>query len=544
MLKRLIAAALVLCVTPALWAEKPALVVFVVVDQLRGDLPLQYMDRFGEKGFRRFLDHGTVYTDAHYRHAITFTACGHATLATGGNPREHGIIGNDWNDIATGQSMYCTQDETHKLLGAQTATSAGTSPRNLLVPTLGDALVEATGGQSRVFGVSGKDRGAILMAGHKGKAFWFSNATGGFVTSDYYYEAYPEWVTAFNTPVPADAYAGKVWSLVRPESEYVNPDVREVELPNAVIGGTFPHSLEGLDARKLYSTLSVTPFSDELTVAFAKAIIEHEQLGQRGTTDLLTVSLSATDIIGHQFGPESREQEDNLLRLDALLGGFFDYLEATFDKEKLIIALSADHGVDGNPGGKPTGQLDPAAVAQAAKNALKAKFGAEEEYVQVFNDPYVNFTPALIEARPGDIAAMEDVAAAAIREVPGVAYAIPAHKIVAGELDAENPIMEMVTRAFRPGVSGNVYVVQEAYHRVFSGAPSTTATHGTPYPYDTHVPVMFWGAGIGAHRLDDKAGPEDITPTLAALLGIATPSGATGESLAAAVAPSAASTKH
>jgi len=543
MFKRLLAALIAIFLAPATWAEKPALVVYVVVDQLRADLPLQYLNRFGESGFRRFYERGTAYTDAHYRHAITFTGCGHATLATGANPREHGIIANDWNDVKTGQSVYCAQDDAHKLLDAQTPAGAGTSPRNLLMPTLGDMLVEASGGQSRVFGASGKDRGAILMAGQKGKAFWFSNATGGIVTSDFYYTDYPAWVTAFNTPVPADAYAGKVWDLSRPESEYVSPDVRDVELPNAVIGGTFPHSLEGIEGRKLYGTLSVTPFSDEITIAFAKAIVENEQLGRRGGTDLLTVSLSATDIIGHQFGPESREQEDNLLRLDALLGGFFDYLEATFGKEKLIIALSADHGVDGNPDGKPTGQLDPQAVATAAKDALKAKYGAEEEYVQVFNDPYVNFTPALIESRPGDIAAMEDIAAQAIRGVPGVAYAVPAHKIVAGELDAENPLMDMIARAYRPGVSGNIYVVQEAYHRVFSGKPTFTATHGTPYPYDTHVPILFWGAGIPAQRLDAKAGPEDIAPTLADLLGIRAPEGATGTSLAPALASSTAATK-
>lgn len=328
MFHRIVAFVLAFALTaPTLWAEKPALVVYFVVDQLRGDIPLHYKDRFGEDGFRRFLDQGTIYTNAHYRHAITFTGCGHATLGTGGNPREHGIISNDWTDPATAKNVYCSEDQAHKLLGTQTGEHSGTSPKNLQVPTLAEVLIDASGGQSRVFGVSGKDRGAILMAGAKGKAFWFSNETGGFVTSDYYYPEYPAWVAAFNTPPPADKYLGKTWELFRPENEYTHPDERPTEVANPIIGGAFPHSFEGLDARKLYSIMSVTPYSDEMTISFAKAIVENEKLGQGAATDMLTVSLSATDIIGHQFGPESREHEDQILRLDAQLASFFAFLD-------------------------------------------------------------------------------------------------------------------------------------------------------------------------------------------------------------------------
>lgn len=535
MRKRIVAAiAALLLMAPVTWAEKPALVVYIVVDQLRGDIPLRYQDRFGDGGFRRFLEHGTVYTDAHYRHAITFTGCGHATLGTGGNPREHGIIANDWTDPATGKNVYCSEDQAHKLLGAQTGEHTGTSPKNLQVPTLAESLVDASNGRSRVFGVSGKDRGATLMAGAKGKAFWFSNETGGFVTSDYYYAEYPAWVTAFNTPPPADQYTGKVWDLVRPANEYKNADERPTELANPIIGGVFPHSFEGLDSRKLYSVMSVTPFSDDMTIHFAKAIVENEKLGQGPAIDMLTVSLSATDIIGHQFGPESREHEDQILRLDAQLASFFAFLDEKVGAGKYLAALSADHGVDGNPEEKPSGQTNPADMVKAVKDALKAKYGDTEEYVQTFTAPYIVFTPALVEVRPADIPAMEDLAAEALRNVPGVAYAIPAHKIVAGELDAENPIMDSIARSFHPGRSGNVYVVQEAYHRFFSGKPTFTATHGSPYPYDTHVPVYFYGTGIPAKSSHERVGPENIVPTLATLLGIPIPSGAKEAPLAVA----------
>jgi len=513
-------------VASSAWAEKPALVVYLVVDQLRGDMPLAYKDRFGEDGLRRFLDHGTLYTNAHYRHAVTLTGAGHATLCTGGSPREHGVIGNDWTDPATGKNVYCAQDTAHKLLGAQTTENAGTSPKNLQVPTLAEALIDASGGQSRVFGVSGKDRGAILMAGAKGKAFWFSNETGGFVTSDYYYAEYPAWVAAFNTPAPADRYLGKSWDLIRPIAEYKNPDERPTELTNPIIGGVFPHSFEGLDARKLYSVLSTTPFSDELTLDFARAIVENENLGRGPATDLLTVSLSATDIIGHQFGPESREHEDQILRLDAQLAAFFAFLDEKIGAGNYVTALSADHGVDGNPNEKPTGQTNPVDIVAAAKNALKGKYGDTEEYVQVFSASYIYFTPALLESRPADIAAMEDLAAEAVRSVPGVAYAIPAHKIAAGQLDPENRLMDKVARSYHPGRSGNVFVVQEAYHRFFARTPTMSATHGSPYSYDTHVPVYFVGPGIPAQTIDDRVGPENIVPTLATMLGVPIPSGA------------------
>jgi len=534
MLKRVSAFILITTLAvPALWAEKPALVVFISVDQLRGDLPLQFKDRFGPDGFRRFYDRGTAYTNAHYGHVTTYTGCGHATLSTGGNPHEHGIIGNDWFDRVTGKVVYCVSDEQHQLLGV--STPGGASPKYLLTPTIGDALIEASGGKSRGFSVSGKDRSGVLMGGHQGKAFWYYAATGTFVTSNYYYEAYPAWVDTFNASVPGDRYAGKVWDLVRPEGEYVNPDTRDVELPNPVIGGVFPHSLAGLEAKKLYAMLSVTPFSDELVIDFAKTLIEQEELGQRGSTDLLTVGLSATDIIGHQFGPESREQEDNLLRLDSLLANFFAFLDARLGKDKVLLVLSADHGVDGNPGGKPSGQLDLSGMVDAAEAALKEKFGDQDKYILGYKEPCLYFTPDLTARRAGELAAMEDHAAHTLLNMKGVAYAVPAHKVAEGALDSENPMMGMIQRSYREGLSGDVFVIQDAYFRVFSGKSAFTATHGSPYSYDTYVPVLFSGPGIPAQTIDSAVGPESIAATIAAILEIPAPSGATGPVLSAVV---------
>ncbi|MCH8205199.1 MAG: alkaline phosphatase family protein [Candidatus Hydrogenedentes bacterium] len=510
-------------------AEKPALVVFISVDQLRGDMPHTYRDRFVEGGLRRFFDEGAVYSNAHFGHTTTYTASGHATLATGGNPREHGLVGNSWIDPATGKTVYCVQDTGHTLLGKRsTRESAGTSPKNLLVETIGDVLIDATEGRARVFSVSRKDRSAILMGGHKGKAFWYDGETGGIVTSTYYYDKYPKWVAKWNDAKHADRYKGAVWDLLRDRSSYIyrDQDEREVELTHPQLGETFPHSLEGLEGRELYSTLTVMPFADELTADFAKEIMLNEKLGQSGVTDMLMLGLSATDGIGHVFGPYSLEAEDNILRLDALLADFFAFLDEQVGLDKTILVLSSDHGVDGNPPGQWMGQLNPVTAVETARAALKARYGDDREYVHRLVSPYIYFTPALLKERAGDIAEMEDHAAEALLDVDGVAYAIPRHKILAGDLD-DSPLMQRVARSFHPELSGNVFVIPHKFYRIYTTL-RYTATHGTPYDYDTHVPVMFAGPGVSNVETGREVGPESIAATLAALLDIDPPAGATG----------------
>ncbi len=508
--------------------EKPALVVFISVDQLRGDMPQTYKDRFVEGGIRRFFEDGAVYTNAHFGHTTTYTASGHATLSTGGNPREHGLIGNNWIDASTGERIYCVQDTDHTLLGVPTKTASGTSPKNLLAPTIGDVLIDSTQAKSRVFSVSRKDRSAILMGGHKGKAFWYDSGTGRYVTSTYYYEAYPDWVVEWNEAKPADGYEDKVWELLRDRATYVyrDQDEREAELTHPLIGETFPHSLDGLSGKTLYDVLNVMPFSDELTADFAKEIVLNEGLGKGSATDMLMLGLSATDGIGHAFGPYSLEGEDNILRLDALLADFFAFLDEHIGLDKTLLILSSDHGVDGNPEGQYMGQLDPVDAVMAARKALKARYGDDREYVHRLVTPYVYFTPELLRDRPGDIAEMEDYVAEVLLEVEGVAHAIPRHKILAGVLD-DSPLMQRVARSFHSELSGNVFVIQDKFYRIYSTV-RFTATHGSPYAYDTHVPVMFAGPGVSKVQTDREIGPESIAATIAALLDIDPPSGATG----------------
>ena len=510
-------------------AEKPALVVLISVDQLRGDMPQEYRDRFVEGGFRRFFDAGVVYPNAHFGHTTTYTASGHATLATGGNPREHGLIGNSWIDAATGDTVYCVQDTEHTLLGANTSRTSGTSPKNMLSPTIGDALIDATDGEARVFSVSRKDRSAILMGGHKGKAYWFDGVSGRYITSTYYHDEYPAWITRWNDAKPADAYAGGAWTLLRDRATYTyrDQDEREAELTHPVIGETFPHSFEGLEGRSLYGVLNVTPFSDSLTVDIAQTLIREHKLGRGSATDFLAVGLSATDGVGHAFGPYSLEAEDNVLRVDLLLSEFFEFLEEWIGMDKVVVALSADHGVDGNPPGQEMGIMNSTQTLEAAKAAVKNKYGADADYVGRFSTPYVYFTPEALALPAEKQAEVEAVIARALRKVDGVAYAISKHQIVTNDLDG-SPVMQRVRRSFHPDLSGSVFVIQDEYHRIASGRVPYTATHGTPYGYDTHVPVMFLGPGIPNATVDRAVGPESIAATLAALLGIEAPSGATG----------------
>jgi predicted AlkP superfamily pyrophosphatase or phosphodiesterase len=319
---------LTLCVSAA--DNKPKLILQITVDQLRGDLPGRYADRLAEGGFRYLMEKGTWYTDAHYRHANTETAVGHATLATGADPSRHGIVANDWIDQDTGAFVYNTEDDRHHIIGRRSKAHEGVSPLNLLASTISDELVVHTGGRSRAFSVSVKDRGAILPGGHAGKAFWFSKRSGEFVTSTYYYDDYPAWVKQWNAARPADAYKGKAWELLKDRATYVHGqmDDRPYEADLKPLGRVFPHQL-GEDSKYFYLLLTLTPIGDRLTLDFAKALVENERLGQNddGVPDYLQISFSSTDYIGHLFGPSSLETEDNILRLDRTLADLFEFID-------------------------------------------------------------------------------------------------------------------------------------------------------------------------------------------------------------------------
>ena len=321
----------------------PRLILQITVDQLRGDLPARYFDRFGNGGFRYLWEQGAVYTDAYHNHANNETIVGHTTLATGATPAAHGMIGNTWLDRETGETVYNIEDARFPLLTAgagvdeeteidptqRAARSEGRSPSAILVSTFSDELAAYTSGQAKVFAVSVKDRGAVSMAGHAGKAFWFSKANGQFVTSSYYFERYPDWVNEWNKQSLTSRYGDTQWQLLNPQNTYLfgDSDDRPWETDLAGFGRTFPHPWGSADSKYYTTLLTVSPAGDELTLDFAKALIENELLGDDDVPDYLGVSFSSTDYVGHLFGPSSLEAEDNILRLDRILGELLAYAD-------------------------------------------------------------------------------------------------------------------------------------------------------------------------------------------------------------------------
>ena len=341
------------------------LIVQITVDGLRGDLLHRYEEGFGKNGFRRLMAGGVWYTDAHHLHANTETIVGHATLATGAHPSEHGMIGNVWLDRSTGRLGYNIEDidspilavpglrgEGEQLDPAQAiAQAGGRSPRNLLASTFSDELFKSNNGRSKVIGISGKDRSAVAMAGHVGKAFWMSTSTGAFETSRYYYEVYPDWALEWNAERPADVAIGTSWELSAPLDSYLlaENDDRSYEMDLKGFGRTFPHPYGNPDDGLYYSQVLVSPLGDELTADFAKAAVVAEELGKDEFPDYLSVSFSGVDATNHFFGPSSLENEEMVRRLDGTLETFFAFLNEEVGSEHILYVLSADHGMPEMP---------------------------------------------------------------------------------------------------------------------------------------------------------------------------------------------------
>ena len=528
----------------------PKLILQITVDALRGDLPSRYYDRLGDGGFRYLWEKGTVYTDAHHAHANTETIVGHATLATGAHPSAHGMIGNVWFDRTENRTRYNIEDDRYKLLtvGAgvdqdaeidstqKAAKSDGRSPSAIMVTTTGDELAINTAGRAKVFAVSVKDRGAVSMAGHAGKAFWFSKAGAEFVTSNYYYEAYPEWVNEWNADKLSAAYSGKSWELLHDKDSYLfgDADDKAWETDLAGFGKAFPHPYGEADGKYYTTLLTVSPAGDELTLAFAKELITREQLGQDGVADFLGVSFSSTDYINHIFGPSSLETEDNLLRLDRTLAELFAFIDKRIGLENTLIVLSADHGGPEVPGylnefGINAGYVTPENWdKEPSFTSLKKKFGIDKELISGYNHPYVYLNHEAIREHKLDPREVETAVAQELLKFEGVAQAVSSNALREASLP-DTPLNRAIINNFNSNRSGDIYVVFEPHWFIndFDGL-EVAATHGSPWAYDTYVPIVFAGGGVPAQRVERRVLTVDIAPTLTALLGIKPPSGAAG----------------
>lgn len=532
---------------------KPRLVIQITVDQFRGDLPTRYADRLGEGGLRYLLEEGIHYNNAHHDHANTETIVGHATLATGAYPAAHGMIGNIWFDRTTGLTTYNIEDSDYSLLtdGAdidadteidptqKAASSDGRSPRAILTTTFSDELASLTAGKAKIFGVSVKDRGAVSMAGHAGKAFWFSKAKNEFVTSSYYYDKYPQWIVDWNARKLPASYANTAWELLHPRETYLFGDRDDQEWETALgsYGRTFPHEFTTPENPYFSTFLTISPAGDQITTDLAKTLIAEEGLGDDKITDFLGVSYSATDYIGHFFGPSSLESEDNLLQLDRTLADLFAYVDKEIGLENTLIVLSADHGAPEAPGylksiGIPADYVSPDEWnADPVIMRIKDKFGIEGKMIEGYDHPYLYLTSDVINDPDIDLAALETTIAEELVAFPAVSYAVPSTSLQRGTVP-DNGLTRAVLHNYNAARSGNIYVVFNPgwFINNLDGL-SAAVVHGSPWRYDTYVPIFFAGNGIKPQTVSRRVHTVDVALTLATVIGTRPPSGAAGEVL-------------
>ena len=517
--------------------DRPKLVLQITVDQMRGDMPMRYKDRLGEGGFRYLMEKGTHYLNAHFAHADTETPIGHAALFTGTVPAHNGIVAGNWLDKDLGRIVYNVEDDRYPEVGKEPQKGKGRSPKNLLSSTIGDELVINNNGRSRVFSISVKDRGAILPGGHAGKAFWFSKSNGAFVTSTYYYKDYPEWVKKWNAQKLADRYKETSWELMYDASTYMfgKMDDRPYEQDYFGMGRTFPHPFPS-DSPYYYAALSLTPPGDELVAEFAKTLIANESLGQDEYPDLLAVSFSSTDYVGHVWGPSSLEAEDNVLRLDRLLEDLFRYVDTHVGLDNTLIILSADHGMCEAPEfmkswGFEVGRLTSATIEKGTiRNAIKDSLGVPAEVIQFYQHPYVYLNESEIEKTEYTVAQIEKAVAEEILKIPGFVAAVTRTDLINGTL-APTPLNKMIQNNFHPKRSGHVHVVADQFWYFAYEMDDVTklaAIHGSPWSYDTYVPLFFAGYRIPAQKIGRLVTPYDIAATIAAYLEIKPPSGSIG----------------
>ena len=483
-------------------ADKPKLVVAIAVDQFRYDYLLRFRSEY-KQGLDQLLTHGAVFTNARYQHFPTVTAVGHSTFLSGATPASSGIIGNDWFDRDAGKLVTSVSDDSVKILSG--AGEGGASPRRLLASTVGDELKMSDGGRSRVIGISLKDRSAILPAGHMADgAFWFDTSNGHFVSSTYYFAALPVWANTFNEEHPLDRYKGAVW-----------------------MSRHFPSEM----GEKLYKAVHDSPFGNELIEAFAERAIESEKLGQRDVTDLLALSFSSNDAVGHALGPDSPEVHDISVRTDQVLGKLFQFLDNKLGMQNVLVILTADHGVSPVPEVNqarkmPGGRMPPHIVRDTVQAALAKLYGSGQ-WIASPSEHFLYLNLDLIHEKKLDRAQVDETAADAALNIPHVFRVYTREQLIKGAV-LEDQVSRSVMNGFYERRGADIYILLEPYW--MSSANGTT--HGTTFNYDAHVPVIFMGPGIKADRFDENITVNDIAPTLATLLGIETPTGSVGRVLA------------
>ncbi len=503
---------------------KPKLIVMLVIDQFRYDYLVRFKPQFVDRGFNLLLG-GANFINCRYDYATNATCPGHATLFTGAYPNIHGIIGNDWYDPSHGRKVYCVDDPDTTLVGG--SAGPGFSPRNLAGSTIGDELRIASGFASKVIAISLKDRASVVPGGHTANAaYWYDATTGHFVTSTYYMPALPAWVAHFNAIPPAQTYCGKNWQAL---DETPGASGMTLMKFNPVAGEPCPDP-------KFFAWLDNTPFMNEVELNFAREAIQAEHLGQGPETDILTVSLSVNDYIGHAYGPYSPEVADATIRTDRYLNEFFKELDQLVGLQNVWITLSADHGVAPNPQfikqhrlGRGNESLSD--VKAAVEDALSKEFG-QDQWVEYLDEFGIYLNHATLKKHDINLGRAEFTAADAATASPGVRAAFTRSQLATGNLP-DSPLARKASNSFNSQRSGDVFLILDPY--AVPVESETGTTHGSPWNYDAQVPLILWGAAFKPGTYAGPTQPIDLAATIAVALRLTQPSGAQGRPLVEAL---------
>ena len=511
---------------------RPKLVVGIMVDQMRWDFLYRFYERYGNGGFKRMLNEGFSAENTYINYIPSVTAIGHSTVYTGSVPSIHGISGNDFIIQATGKVMYCTEDSTVSTVGSSTIAAGKMSPRNLLATTMTDELRLATNFRSKVIAIASKDRGSILPGGHTANAaYWYDGSSGNWITSTYYMNSLPAWVSAFNAQKYPEKYLKQDWNTLYPINTYVQ-STKDDNLYEGKFAGTESPTFPVKTSQMMSSGLGLitnTPYGSSLTLDLAKAAIENEQLGADAITDFLAISISSPDYIGHQFGPNSIEVEDTYLRLDRDLAAFFTNLDTKVGKGNYSVFLTADHAVTHNANflldNKIASGLFQASTIQSQLNTLLENEFKVKGIVRSFSNYQVSLNYPAIEANRLNISDIKKSSIDFLQKQQGVAFAVDVDNVK--NVNIPDQYRERILNGYNRDRSGVIQIILKPAW--YSGYGLTGATHGTLNPADTHIPLLFMGWGFKQGKSNNTYNMTDIAPTISGLLHIQEPNGNIGK---------------
>ena len=513
--------------------DKPKLVVGIIVDQMRYDYLSRFYSKYTENGFKKLMQQGFDCKNTNYSYAPTYTAPGHASVYTGTSPAYHGIVGNNWYVREKRKNTYVTEDHSVATVGSESYKPGRMSPRNLLPSTFGDEMRLHSNMRSRVFAVSLKDRGAILPGGHLSNgSFWFDAESGNFITSTYYSKELPKWVTDFNKQRLADKYLSQDWNTLLPVEQYTESTADDTPYEGLFKGETkpvFPHKLASMFSKSDYEVIRSTPFGNTITKDIALAALKAENLGKGEFTDLLAISFSSTDYIGHKMGPQSIELEDVYLRLDRDIAEIISYLEKTYGKDNFLLFLTADHAAANVPAylmdlKMNAGYFNEKDFADSLKQYMKVNYGDSSLISAVINSQ-VYLNESLIKQKKLDKKAMEENLVDYILSFKGVANAYTSTQLNGVAL--KNQWAGLIQNGYNIKRSGNIaYVLEPQWLDEYDHKGTS---HGTTYSYDTHVPLLWYGWNIKPGYTSEEIDIRDIAPTISAFLDIMAPSACTGK---------------